>query len=116
MFSWEHDFKSHRVDGRVTGSLGALYARLHDMEPVLAYKPEVMQEPGRFREWQAEVKTKLEELLRMPSEEQPQPAIFGNSLALASPQACMPTQAPCHAAWHTMPLNCPSHVHLSDGS
>ncbi len=74
MFSWEHDFKSHRADGRVTGSLGALYARLHDMTPLLAYKAEEMQVPERFREWQVKVKTKLEELLRMPSEEQPQPA------------------------------------------
>ena len=73
MFSWEHDFKSHRVDGRVTGSLGALYARLHDMRPLLAYKAEEMKAPECFRKWQSEVKAKLNELLRMPSEEQPQP-------------------------------------------
>ena len=73
MFSWEHDFKSHRADGRVTGTLGALYARLRDMTPLLAYKEKKMQGPKRFREWQAEVKAKLEELLRMPTETQPQP-------------------------------------------
>ncbi|MBP5640348.1 MAG: acetylxylan esterase [Victivallales bacterium] len=74
MFTWENDFKSHRPDGRVTGSLGALYARLRDTSPRLSYDLEALKGSERFAEWQREVKATLRELLRMPSEDEPQPA------------------------------------------
>ncbi len=73
MFTWANDFKSHRADGRVTGSLGAFYARMRDMSQRLAYNAEALATPEKFSEWRHMVLETYRGLLRMPSEEQPQP-------------------------------------------
>ena len=73
MFTWENDFSSHRADGRLTGTLGAFYARFRDMSPQLAYDASALSEPGRFAKWQRQVREKYRTLLRMPTEPEPQP-------------------------------------------
>ena len=74
MFTWKNDFQCKRPDGRWIGSLGAMYARLRDLKPALAYDPVACQDPAAFQAWRLKVREKLAELLRMPVEEQPQPA------------------------------------------
>lgn len=72
MLTWEKNFKSSRPDGRYTGTLGAFFAYARSIKPQLGYDREKYNTPEKFAAWQAEVREKVKEVLRMP-EPTPQP-------------------------------------------
>lgn len=61
---------SDRADGRYVSSRGVVQYMMRNIQPQLAFNPKFSKE--EFKEWQTEVRTKIEELMRFP-EVPPQP-------------------------------------------
>lgn len=64
MLTMAENFRSTRPDGRHRSSLAALMAELREMQPELAFRPEM--DHREFEEWQKAVKAKVRELMRFP--------------------------------------------------
>lgn len=66
MFTWEKNFQSQRPDGRLTGSMGALYAALRNTVPELQFDAAKLTSPEKHAAWKQAVRDKVIELIRMP--------------------------------------------------